>query len=96
MPDMDELSVPMEPRGFLVSANGKVPAIGDTGVTTQFFCPLLKGACIKQACMMWVELYAGSQRVAHCAFYWNAVQMTDIKSQLSQLVANGSPKSGAQ
>ena len=74
-------------HGFLVESDGKVPAIGDTGVTTQMFCPLLKGACIKQACMAWVELFLeDGTRVAHCGIlYWTPVQLTDIKSQLIRL-----------
>jgi hypothetical protein len=78
---------PTPVRGFLVEDDGKVPAIGSAGVNTQFFCPLIKSACIKQACMAWVELFQGDgMRVAHCGFlYWTPIQLTDIKSQLIQL-----------
>ena len=36
--------------------------------------------------MFWVELFQpDGRRVAHCAYYWNTVQWTDIKTQLIQL-----------
>jgi len=81
----------LERRGFLVEDDGAVPAIGSTGVTTQQWCPLVRGACLKAGCLFWVELFTGEQppkRVAHCSIYWNAVQMTDIKSQFVRLNDN--------
>jgi hypothetical protein len=74
--------------GFLVDQQDKVPAIGETGVSSQMFCPLIKSACIKQMCLFWVELMAGEQRVAHCAYYWSALQLVDIKQQLIKLNVN--------
>ena len=35
--------------------------------------------------MMWVELYTVKGQVGHCSYYWQAVQLTDIKSQLVEL-----------
>lgn len=40
--------------------------------------------------MFWVELFTGpknekgeqTERVAHCAYYWDAVQRVEMKSQL--------------
>lgn len=73
-------------RGFEVSSGPKVPAIGDRGITTQSFCPLIQSDCLKNKCMLWVELFLGrEQRVAHCAYYWNTIQATDIKGQLINL-----------
>ena len=75
---------PPPPHGFLVQQhNGGVPAIGEKGISSQTFCPLINGDCKGPRCMFWVELFLTDQRrVAHCAYYWNTVQLTDIKSQL--------------
>jgi hypothetical protein len=73
-----------KPRhGFLVEQeNGVVPAVGDTGKSTQMFCPLIRNMCMKTNCMFWLELMSGDKPVAHCAYYWSAIQLVDIKSQL--------------
>jgi hypothetical protein len=70
--------------GFPVQSSGDVPAIGSTGFAEQL-CPLIKGACVKSKCMFWVELFLGkdeAQKVGHCAYYWNALQLVVIKDIL--------------
>ena len=76
-------------RGFQVGAGGKVPAIGEVAASTQEFCPLIQGACMKHRCMLWVELLDGNKnKVGHCSYYWNSIQMVDIKNTLIRLNAN--------
>ena len=76
-------------HGFEVQEGRTVPAIGDTGITSQTFCPLIKGTCQGPRCMFWVELFThtgpGAKRVAHCAYYWNTLQLVDIKQALMRL-----------
>lgn len=72
-------------HGFPVEAK-RVPAIGEEGTTTQSFCPLIKGECLRNRCMFWVELFAkDDQRIAHCAYYWNTLQLVDIKQALMSM-----------
>ena len=82
-------AAPRMERGFPVGDPNRVPAIGETGVSQQMFCPLIKGQCMKSMCMFWVELFTQSgedaQRVGHCAYYWSSLQFVDIKQQLIQL-----------
>ena len=76
-------------HGFPVETHGKVPAIGEQGISTQTFCPLIQDDCRGARCMFWVELLTSTgpeaRRVAHCAYYWNTIQLVDIKQALLRL-----------
>jgi len=91
VPRADHDQVARISRGFPVGMNDHVPAIGETGVSQQFFCPLLKATCIKDKCMFWVELLThdapDALRVGHCAYYWNALQLVEVKQALIRLNA---------
>lgn len=79
---------PVPTRGFPVGKPDYIPAIGETGVSQQRFCPLIRQECLKSSCMFWVELFMGpdnKQPFGHCSYYWNTLQFTDIKQQLIML-----------
>lgn len=81
--------VPIIQHGFPVGQSNKRPAIGEQGISPQIFCPLIQDDCKGPRCMFWVELATSDQpdarRVAHCAYYWNTLQLVEIKQQLMKM-----------
>lgn len=80
---------PAKMPGFPVDPAGSTPGMGMAGT---MFCPLIKGICLKNACMMWAELTYGAgteteRRVGHCTFYWQTIVQTEQTDQIKRLIA---------
>jgi hypothetical protein len=58
------------------------PGIGVAGKT---LCPLTNGMCQKDACELWVELTYGEQKVGRCSYAWQAVLLTEVRTEIEKL-----------
>ena len=59
-----------------------VPGVGMAGAV---MCPLFRGACLKQGCEFWVELYYEGKPVGRCALSWIPRLMVELRQSIDRL-----------
>lgn len=62
--------------------NNSLPGIGVGGKT---LCPITNGLCQKEACEFWVELKYGDASVGRCSYAWQAILLTEIRTEIEKL-----------
>jgi len=58
-----------------------VPGIGVSGMV---MCPFFKGACLKQGCEMWCELFVKGQAVGRCSFAWMPKMIIELRQSIEK------------